>query len=399
MVLSLLLLAARGGLTAQALPVSGDAAFGEIRQALVIGNSKHPVKFLPNPVNDARAMEKALKNLGFEVTLLTDGTQADMNREISKFVLGIKKESVALIYYAGHGVEIDGTNYLIPSDLAPRDVYDLQARAINVGTVMAELGVSSARIRVMILDACRDNPYPLPRTRSLTPSGFGLGKGVYYAFSTAPGGLALDKSVFTESLVAELDQKQPGTTVEEIFNHVRARVMDLTNDDQVPYATTGLKGTWYPFGPPTLPDPSEYEIHRSAEDVENAIRLIAKGQYDEALRALDAAIHENWRNSPAYEYRGILRGIEGKHAEELSDFSAAIRFDPANFGAYLNRGLARKNGGDCSGADEDFDKAAVGLPDTADIYKYRAWCETEIGQPAEANEDLQKYFSLNGGKP
>ena len=420
-----LLLLSGSGL-AQQQGTSSQLAFGEIRQALVIGNSKHPLVPLPNPVNDARAMRKALADLGFEVTLLTDANEVEMEEQITAFIDGIKKDSVVIVFFAGHGVEYQGHNYLIPIDLFARRAAEVKAHGIDVSTVLEELEQSPARIRLVILDACRDNPYPYETGRTFTR---GLApqtqvRGSYVAFSTAPGSVARDgtpeeqqsrtslpadsvpsgqlqvgggNSVFTGALVRELANKQPGSTLDDVFTRVRVQVAKLTNDEQTPFSNSGLKGTWYPFGHATLPDPNEYEIKPSMDAVESAARLIASGKNAEALRALDAAIRLDWKNSLAYIYRGLLRGMDGKQGDDLTDFSEAIRVDPSNYRAYLNRGLALKGAGKCLDAIASFDQAAEKAPEKAEIYRYRAACQAEIGAYDKAEEDLQKSAALEGG--
>ena len=413
-----LLLLAGAGL-AQQPAGTGAPSFGEDRQALVMGNNQHRRVPLTNPVNDARAVDAALTRLGFHVTLLTDATYAEMERGIKTFLNEIKPDAVAIVYFAGHGVELEGNNYLIPIDLDADDDVEVKDKAIGVNGLLRRLEGSRAKVRLLILDACRNNPYE--KLRSLSTGGLAhtsAVRGSYIAFSTQPGEVALDgpapgkggrtsgpadpaagkpvagNSVFAAALVKELENGQPGWTIDELFTHVRQRVDGATGGKQVPFSNSGLIGEWYPFGLPTLPEPDDLDIKNSSEAVENALRRMAKGEYDEARRSLDSAIRYNRNNSLAFLYRGILSGIEGKQTDESNDLSEAIRLDPSNYLAYLNRGMALRGVGRCYEAMADFDQAAAKAPELAEVYRYRAACQTENGMLDQAKADLAKAAAL-----
>jgi uncharacterized caspase-like protein len=366
---------------------------GESRVALVIGNNKHPVVPLTNAVGDATAMRKALQGIGFQVTLLTDAGAEEMDRAIFEDFIrnSIKKDSIAVIYFAGHGVEIEGANYLIPSDLKGKDKFEVKNKAISVSEILERMRLSPARIRLLILDACRDNPY-----RSLGESAqAGLkienaALGSYIAYSTAPGKPALDDSVFTPTLVHELSDKKPGSTLDQVFMRVRIRVSQLTGGEQVPFSTTGLEGEWYPFGLQRRRKPNIHEVEAAEKTVEDARLLISRGEYDRALAQLDDALQTDPDHSSAYLYRGLVRGMNGDPEGELNDSSEAIRLAPSNYLGFLNRALALKNAGNCIQALQDFDKAVALAPEHTAIYRYRAACRAEIGQYDKAEEDLER---------
>jgi uncharacterized caspase-like protein len=375
-------------------------------------------------VNDARAMGDALKDLDFQVTLLLDAKGVEMDRAIKTFEDNIQPDAVVVVYFAGHGVELDGNNYLIPIDLSPEDESDVKYKAYPVSILLERLERSPARIRLLILDACRNNPYE--KIRALGKGGLAAVDevaGSYVAFSTGSGQVARDgipaeqggrtagaapaaadrqganHSVFTAELVKELKKKRPGATVDDVFTRVREGVSKRTNRKQIPYSNSGLMGIWYPFGPatpPPPPDPSPYDIKASITTVETAAGLIANGSDAEALEALNSAIRSDWKNADAYIYRGILYGIEGKPADELSDFSEAIQVDPANYRAHLNRALALQSAGRCLEAIADFDQAAAKAPANGAVYRYRAACQVEIGKYVEAEEDRLKAAALEG---
>jgi uncharacterized caspase-like protein len=133
------------------------APAGEVRVALVIGNAAYPTAPLRNPVNDATAIADRLRKLGFEVTLKTNVQQREMTRAVSLIGQGIKPRSVALFYYAGHGLQVRGRNFLVPVDAEIQSEASARSEAVDLELVLEQLGPS--RLSMVILDACRNNPY------------------------------------------------------------------------------------------------------------------------------------------------------------------------------------------------------------------------------------------------
>ena len=235
-----------------ALPFSG---FGAERYALVIGNSAYVTAPLPNPVNDAALMAETLSGLGFRVKLHTDLTRRDMRRAIVDFGQGLEEappNSVALIYYAGHGVRIDGENYLIPVDAEISDPLDVKIEGVQASTVLETLNRYEG-LNIVVLDACRNNPFE-GGTRS---GGGGLARmdaptGTLVAFSTAPGRVAEDgvgsNSPYTRALARSM--RIPGLKVEDVFKRVRIEVLERTEKRQVPWESSSLIGDFYFSGEP-----------------------------------------------------------------------------------------------------------------------------------------------------
>jgi len=237
-----------GGLVAQTQAV-------ERRVALVIGNAKYRDAPLSNPLNDARDMADALRRTGFEVIELIDGTQKEMNRAIARFGERLNNDSVALFYYAGHGMQVRGKNYLIPVDAQITNENSIRVESVDVDGVLDQLGGSE--LNVVILDACRNNPFER-RFRSL---GGGLAqmdapKGSLIAYATAPGRTAVDgdgrNGLFTQELLKQM--QMPGLTIEQVFKNVRREVARATRDNQIPWESSSLTGDFYfiPAGRPAL---------------------------------------------------------------------------------------------------------------------------------------------------
>jgi hypothetical protein len=236
------------------LVVQNVRAGAQKRVALVIGNGKYQSEEVPqlaNPVNDARSMAEALNKLGFEVTEVTDATQKEMNRAIANFGASLEPTSVALFYYAGHGLQVKGKNYLVPVDADISGEASIPAETVDVDTVLAQL--DSSTMSIVILDACRNNPFK--KARSIGGGGLAqmdAPKGSFIAYATSPGKTAADgtgaNGLYTQALLKNI--QTPGISLEEVFKRVRNDVSMATADEQIPWESTSLTGNFYFHGSP-----------------------------------------------------------------------------------------------------------------------------------------------------
>ena len=226
-----------------------DAAPYAKRVALVIGNGKYPGAPLRNPVNDARDIAAALKKLGFEVIERFDVPQKEMNRAITQFGARLSGDTAALFYYAGHGIQVRGKNYLVPVDAQIASEASVRSETVDVDALLEQLGTSP--LNIVILDACRNNPFER-RFRSI---GGGLAqmdapKGTLIAYATAPGKVASDgegrNGLYTQELLKQM--QTPGLSVESMFKRVRAGVAKATGDNQMPWEASSLTGEFF-FNP------------------------------------------------------------------------------------------------------------------------------------------------------
>lgn len=231
------------------LSVAKQAA-PERRIALVIGNARYPGAALRNPVNDARDVARMLRKLGFEVLEKTDVSQKEMNRAITQFGEKLDANSIALFFYAGHGLQVRGKNYLVPIDAQIASEASVRSETVDVDSLLEQL--ISSPLNVVILDACRNNPFER-RFRSI---GGGLAqmeapKGTLIAYATAPGKVASDgngrNGLYTHELLKQIES--PGLPVEAIFKRVRAGVARATGDNQIPWESSSLTGDFF-FKPP-----------------------------------------------------------------------------------------------------------------------------------------------------
>ena len=223
------------------------AAATELKVALVIGNAAYPAAPLRNPVNDATAIAARLRAMGFEVVLRTNVTQREMTRAVSQFGQALKPGSVALFYYAGHGMQVRGRNFLIPVDADIQSEASARSESVDLDLVLEQLGPS--RLSMVILDACRNNPF---EGKFRTARGSGLAqvdapKGTLLAYATAPGKVASDgdgaNGLYTAELLKAMEI--PGAKVEEVFKAVRVNVIKATAGEQIPWESSSLTGDYY----------------------------------------------------------------------------------------------------------------------------------------------------------
>ena len=217
------------------------------RVALIIGNADYPSAPLRNPVNDARAMSRALRELDFEVFSLENANKRQMDQAIVRFAGRLKKSSSGLFYYAGHGVQVNGRNFLIPVDADIDSEREIRIETVGVSVVLDELGYAGNRMNIVILDACRNNPFE----RRLRGGSRGLAaidaaRGTLIAYATAPGSVALDgdgqNGIYTEELLGAL--QNPGLEVEEVFKRVRIGVARRSRQQQIPWESSSLTGSF-----------------------------------------------------------------------------------------------------------------------------------------------------------
>ncbi len=219
------------------------------RYALVIGNSDYKNSPLRNPVNDATAMAKSLKDMGFDVMLSTNiATEKDMKRIIREFGKKLQSGGTGLFYYSGHGLQVKGVNYLVPVDADIMKEEDVEFEATDLNQVLAEMDFAKNPMNIVILDACRNNPY----TKSTRSVASGLASvnapaGTLIAFSTSPGSVASDGSgqngLYTEEFLTAM--RTNGSKIEDVFKAVRSNVRKKSNGEQIPWENTSLEGDFY----------------------------------------------------------------------------------------------------------------------------------------------------------
>jgi uncharacterized caspase-like protein len=281
-------------------------AHGQKRIALVIGNSAYQdAGKLTNPTNDASDMAAILKAHGFQVLEGFDLGKSAMEARLRDFARALTSNEVGLFFYAGHGLQVSGTNYLVPVDARLADASGLDFELVRLDlvqrTMEREVGTN-----IIFLDACRDNPLARNLARALGTRSVEIGRGLaptqggagtLISFSTQPGNVALDgtgrNSPFAGALVKRL--MAPNDDLSAILIDVRNDVMRATQDRQVPWEHSALRGRFYfgpasPGGPPTpqLVDPA---VARAARDYELAAKIGTKEAWDAFLAAHPSGFH------------------------------------------------------------------------------------------------------------
>jgi hypothetical protein len=332
---------------------SADAALADKRVAFVVGNSAYKnVAPLPNPAVDAKSMAKLLRNVGFDVVEGSNLSRDKMTERLLEFGKKAEGADIALFYYAGHGIAVNGTNYLLPVDADLKSEMDVKlGAAINVDVTL-EQTMADAKVKLVFLDACRDNPFAArirsaKATRSVSvESGLAemkSGEGTLIAFATGPGQTALDgeagtNSPFTRALMANI--AAPGVEIQQAMTKVRAQVNEETNKNQLPWGHTNLIGSVYlnpvatPDAPAAAPNTPvattgpasevELEFWRSIKDSNKPEELSAylTNYPNGTFKSLALARIASLQDGPSTATRNLTTGIDPATFTEEADQTA-----------------------------------------------------------------------------
>ena len=254
----------------------------EKRKAMVIGMSDYGAnRSLENTLNDADDIADVFTRLGFEVTLLKNNDLRNLTANLTAWYRTIERNDMAVFYFAGHGLELDGQNYLVPVDAEINSQTDVRFATLNVNQVLGNMEEKGVVMKLIILDACRDNPFKrswnLERGKNAQGlAGMEAPRGTYIAFAASPGATAHDdgtynlrNGVFTHFLKQEL--VKAGATIDEIFNNVTGGVADLTHEQQTPFRNSSLRANYY-FIPSTENPPPSSPAPLSAAAIAKIVR-------------------------------------------------------------------------------------------------------------------------------
>jgi uncharacterized caspase-like protein len=324
----LALAAAAGAGLGQTRDITVEGMRTEKRVALVVGNAAYPTSPLRNPVNDARAMAQALRALGFDVLARENAGEKDLKRAIEDFGDRLRGGGVGLFFYAGHGIQVAGRNYLVPVDAKIRTERDVDIDAIDVARVLARMDEARNRLNIVVLDACRDSPFG----RSFRSSARGLTaidapSGTLIAYATAPGKLARDGEGANGLYTSELLQvmRQPGLKLEDVFKRVRQAVRTKTSGEQIPWEVSSVEGDFYftlprtaAAAPVPVPAPPRLPSPRRLCASTGRSRSAASSR-DRGVARRSEARRDSGRDGPRHEQRprrqlhaeGEARGLQG----------------------------------------------------------------------------------------
>jgi Caspase domain len=265
----------------------------ERRLALVIGNADYPFAPLRNSLNDARDFAAALKDSGFDVTILENAKLRDTRNALRDFGDRLKAQGgVGLFYYAGHGMQVKGRNYLIPVAAQIEREDEVEFESLDANQVLEKLDSAGNRFNIVILDACRNNPF----ARAFRSSTQGLAQmdapsGAVVAFATSPGSVASDgagrNGLYTQYLIENV--QRPGLKIEEVFKQVRASVRRDSNGQQTPWESTSLEGDFY-FHPV---DRAALDVARKQREqvrLEEAVRIAIANERARIIKEYEQAM-------------------------------------------------------------------------------------------------------------
>jgi hypothetical protein len=319
----------------------------EPRLALVIGNAAYRSMPLTNPVNDARVMADTLRRLGFQVDTRENADQRQMKRAILDFGRELRAAGgVGLFYYAGHGMQANGENYLVPVDAAIEGPADVPVETVGVQEVLGQMKDAGGRLNIVILDACRNDPFSR-RFRGQANQGLAFVSaptGTIIAYATAPGDVASDgnsrNGLYTSKLVNAMTV--PGLKIEEVFKQVRSEVQVASNRQQVPWENTSLTGEFY-FTAPKVEPPPPPPVDREAmfwqsigtgssiADFQAYLAAYPTGTFAALARARIAELQERLAK-PAPRPANVVVPPTGLLRLHVQPAGASVRIDGAEYG-------------------------------------------------------------------
>jgi tetratricopeptide (TPR) repeat protein len=399
-------------------------ALAETRVALVVGNGAYEhTTILKNPPNDSQAISASLKQLGFTVIEGRDLTRTAFKEKLKEFAAAISGSDIALLFYAGHGLQVEGENWLIPTDTDVRSEMDLELGAISLATVLKTME-RGARVRLVLLDACRDNPMSTQLAQGLGNRSGSVGRGLarveagagtLIAYSTQPGAVASDgrgsNSPFATALLSAMPT--PGLEIRQLLTRVRQQVIEATEQQQVPWDHSSLMDDLYlvpgkpgtaPLPTPAIATPAVTLDRRQADVMRQMFMTIRDTQYGPAIleklkgddyegviRLTTEALAAHPEDGNLLVFRGFANGALHKCEEAIPDMRRAKALNLPKASRYIAHiFLAICEYGNI----EDATAAIELFPDFPKAYDMRSLAYEEHGRYAEALSDIDKYLEL-----
>lgn len=395
------------------------------RLALVIGNATYENGgSLKNAVNDAQAMAKRLQSLGFEVWEYENVDQRQMKQAINQFGQKLRDFEVGLFYYAGHGIQHKGLNYMIPVEANIQTAEQIEFDCVAADRVLAFMETAQTKVNVIIMDACRNNPFERSWHRSGNGNGLAVmdsPAGTLIAYATAPGRVADDgpdaNGLYTSALLNYLGNSD--LTIEQVFKKVRTEVAEKSKGAQIPWETTSLTGDDFYFSAKNISTGTlskvvastsveDFNIKRSTGSTSEANRERAKsllteghgiyntGDYQGAIAKYDEAIQSDPYSDDAYYWRAsAMYGLK-KYRDALPYYDKALEINPNKEQAYYYRALSKYNEKLYDESLPDFNKAIELNSDVSAMYYWRGETQYVLKMYNEAILDLTKALELNG---
>lgn len=418
------------------------------RKVLVIGNDSYPGNSLKNARNDASGVAKAFASLGYSTTLKLDLNHSDMVQSVDRFANSIQPGDSAIFYYAGHGLQVHGENYLVPVDFKVTEPSEVKYQGVSLSSILEKLSHHGASTEIVILDACRNNPFSATRSLQGGWAGVGTSAGTFLAFGTSPGSTASDDpdaahGLFTLQLLKYLTTSP--LDVEQMFQEVRASVIEASNGHQVPWTASSLVGSFHfiprldmtakPVFSATAADengldssgrslPRESQFRDPSGDtqdpvepnggdpifvsgtrsqiyvpiIQRSIALAEEGHYDTSIRGLKAVLELDPRSALALRLLGLVFNLSGQRSNSIGALNRAIAVDPQDANAYYYRCLVLGTS-DSAAAVRDCE-ASLGVdPDLAYSHLGLANALLALGQPGMAYSEASRMVKLAPNSP
>jgi len=375
-------------------------------------------------------MADQLSTLGYTTSLSFDVDLHSMAGRINDFAASLESGDTALVYYAGHGLQVDGENYLVPTDFRVSQEADVGFQGYSLHALLQTLTVHGATTEVVILDACRNNPFI--RSRSLDGGGWAataISAGTFLAFGTSPGSTAEDNpsqhhGLFTQALLKYLSSS---SEIDQMFQNVRLAVMQQSDGKQVPWTSSSLVGSFHvnpadDAGAPALPQLSRNAIHlegsgrslipiplasavvapalvesdgvddsRTLEEAEAAARGM---HFKQALNIIKTILSIDPRCAQAFRLLGIIAGLTGRGEDALQALDRAIEINPADALAYSYRCLVKASQ-EATGFEADCQEAIRLRDDIPEAHLGLSISLASTGRAAEAYKEAAEAGVLN----
>jgi Tfp pilus assembly protein PilF len=341
-------------------------------------------------------MKIALERLGFTTTLGTDLRLPAMNEKVDSFLKRIGPGDVAVFYYSGHGMQLDDENLLVPVDFSETGEAEAKRACVRFNEIQNRIERSPAALSILVMDACRNNPFRTTRSFGRGLATVEAGMGTYVAFAASPGQTADDNpgernGLFTKFLLKSL-QRPPALS--QIFRGVRDSVWQASGRRQRPYLQDQLIGDFeFEAKAAVLEQPPS--IRTATGLLDYGMRCFRNGQYPEALRDFELATKSDPENAFAQNAAGMAYARMNQHSLALERFSMAILLKPDLAAAYLNRGLTYLAAGRYQLAAEDFTWAAEQEPTVSIHYVHRGMAYFGLRIYEEARADYDRAIGFN----
>jgi uncharacterized caspase-like protein/Flp pilus assembly protein TadD len=416
------------------------------RKALVIGNDDYQGNQLKNAVNDATSVASGLKSMGYSTTLVTNVSRQAMESAISAFAEGLNHGDTAVFYYAGHGLQVNGENYLVPTNFKVAGAADVKYQGYSLSTLLNELTAHGATTEIVILDACRNNPFRGTRSIQEGWASVATSEGTLIAFGTSPGSTASDDpnsshGLFTQELLKYLTSSS--LSAEAMLQEVRQDVIRASDGTQVPWTASSLTGSFH-FKPgldaamaplPVLSSstsdsaigasgrsvgtsPATKRDHFTASSlyanqplpesrninpgdqkdyyplIARAATLAQDGNYSSSVRTLKAVLELDPRSALALRILGLVFNLMGQHGKSVAVLNRAVAIDPQDANLYYYLCLVRGRS-DASDAIEDCE-ASLGIdPTNPNTHLGLANALLDLGDLDRARAEAQQAIQMD----